>query len=659
MLRILFLSADPDNANRLNVADEMDDIRRSLYSRLREDQIRIEISIAASLTHLQAEFLRVKPHIVHFSGHGTKSGKLIFKNASGAAEAGSIQDIGSLFELHKKSIHCVVLNACYSEEQASAIVKHIDCTIGTTTAISDQTARTFAGIFYLALASGSTVQNAFRGGLLQLRLEKGFADDMIKLQYRQEIDPSAFYVIENPETRLNESEIQAIFQQKPKSEASRNTEFLKIDYIGKPIREREYHVLLSCKDANREVIDNLYYWLHDVASIPTWYDYIKLPGGSSIDKELEKALSNCRSIILVISKASIANGWVRKEYEAATEHQIRFTDFRIIPIRIEECELPDFIGSVNSIDLYNHGLTLDNINQLLFSLYYNDVGFEFGKPEVYVSRTWREDKPSEVELADHVCKLLINAGFRLIGDSKDQKGFYGKNSQDRIRSIISSCVGFAAILPDRERGKTSKHMLREIEIAMEDQIPSLIVAEPNVQLQDDIDRLAIRLDMQLAKEDKTGKLQTGIVRLRDDSSNKPVHPHYIFFATDFKSEHEKRNSLIKEHLQRITSMECIIANNVVEVPMQENIAAKISHAFMMMADISDGADDTLIEAGIATGAGLKENLHLVARGPPHKIPFMFSGKQILYYKEDLELMGLAHSIGYGYRRRVLNYEFSK
>lgn len=117
-----------------------------------------------------------------------------------------------------------------------------------------------------------------------------------------------------------------------------------------------------------------------------------------------------------------------------------------------------------------------------------------------------------------------------------------------------------------------------------------------------------------------------------------------------------RNSLIKEHLQRITSLECIVANKVNEVPAQESIVKKISNAFIMIADVSEGSDDTLVEAGIAIGAGLREKLHLVGREPLTNIPFMFSGKQIRAYSDDLGLMGIIHDIGYRYRRRVFNHE---
>ena len=40
------------------------------------------------------------------------------------------QALANLFELHKGNVECVLLNACYSEEQAQAIAKHIPVVIG-------------------------------------------------------------------------------------------------------------------------------------------------------------------------------------------------------------------------------------------------------------------------------------------------------------------------------------------------------------------------------------------------------------------------------------------------------------------------------------------------------------------------------------------------
>ncbi len=214
-----------------------------------------------------------------------------------------------------------------------------------------------------------------------------------------------------------------------------------------------------------------------------------------------------------------------------------------------------------------------------------------------------------------------------------------------------------AILPDRGRGTTSEPMLEEIQIAIGSNLPYLIIADPNVQLTDQLDKLSIRLEFRSIKSLGETTLQTGIGKLHEEW-RKPFQPHYVFFATDFCPDNKKRNRLIKEHIQRITCMECIIGDDIKEVPMQQTIISKISHAFMMIADISEENINTIIEAGIAIGSGLKENLHLIARGSRRDPYFMFADKQILCYADELELIGLIHRIAYRYRRRVLNYEYT-
>ena len=57
-----------------------------------------------------------------------------------------------------------MLNACYSELQAKAIAKHIDCVIGMSIAIGDSAAINFAIAFYQALGYGRDVRAAFELG---------------------------------------------------------------------------------------------------------------------------------------------------------------------------------------------------------------------------------------------------------------------------------------------------------------------------------------------------------------------------------------------------------------------------------------------------------------------------------------------------------------
>ena len=58
----------------------------------------------------------------------------------------------------------MVLNSCYSEEQAQAISKHIDFVVGMNESILDRAAIEFAIGFYDAIGSGRDIEDAFNFG---------------------------------------------------------------------------------------------------------------------------------------------------------------------------------------------------------------------------------------------------------------------------------------------------------------------------------------------------------------------------------------------------------------------------------------------------------------------------------------------------------------
>jgi hypothetical protein len=120
---------------------------------------------------LQECLLRFKPHIVHFSGHGSEEGEIYLQDSSGLSKPVSEKSLGKLFAVLKDNIRCVVLNACYSRTQADAIAAHIDAVVGMSTAIGDQAAISFSAAFYQALAYGRDLQTAFDLGTIQIDLE--------------------------------------------------------------------------------------------------------------------------------------------------------------------------------------------------------------------------------------------------------------------------------------------------------------------------------------------------------------------------------------------------------------------------------------------------------------------------------------------------------
>ena len=73
-----------------------------------------------------------------------------------------------------------MLNGCYSQVQAEAIVMHVPYVIGMKDAVSDRAAIEFAVGFYDALGSGESISFAFEMGKVAMALN-GTGDEEMPL----------------------------------------------------------------------------------------------------------------------------------------------------------------------------------------------------------------------------------------------------------------------------------------------------------------------------------------------------------------------------------------------------------------------------------------------------------------------------------------------
>jgi hypothetical protein len=422
------------------------------------------------------------------------------------------------------------------------------------------------------------------------------------------------------------------------------------------VYKRKFYAFLSHASVDKKLVDTIGSWLRE-AQIPVWYDAHHLPPGAQIVSHLSKAIRECRSMIIVLSKSSISSGWVLEEYEAAIgQRQLSKGAFTIIPIRIDDCDIPEFLETTRRIEIRGE-FDFDHAAELLLSLYYPDIDLELRKTrDVYVCRSWHTIPESEFTLANSVCNLFAKAGFRLVGDAEDQEVF----GEDRVGSIISSCGGLVAILPDRGKGQTSSFMIEEVELALNLGVPYVIVTESTVELPDLLVQGALtvaRISVDNIPNDRIVE-ETAVpgIRMMTDRWKNPAKPHYIFWGTDLDEEKEERNEVIKRMIERITAMPCVIGDDIRVPQIREAIRNQIANSFMMIADISNDNLNTCIEGGIALGA--KVRLNLLAQGARRDPPFMLDNNQLLFYKNDLELLGKIHKIVYPYRRKIINYELA-
>ena len=207
MRTILLLSANPKGTRQLRLDEEVKKIEAVLERARQRDEFRLVVKLAVTDADLLRALLDHEPEVVHFLGHGTGTGGgqqerdlgdsqdydpggLAFENEHGQVLPISGESLARLFKL-LPHVKCVVLNACYSEVQANAIVQHIDYVIGMNKAVGDEAAIKFAVGFYNALVAGKSYDIAFDFGCSAIDLG-GIPEHLTPvLKKRQNLDPAA------------------------------------------------------------------------------------------------------------------------------------------------------------------------------------------------------------------------------------------------------------------------------------------------------------------------------------------------------------------------------------------------------------------------------------------------------------------------------------
>jgi hypothetical protein len=171
-ISILFLAADPSDTSRLRLGEEFREIEEQLALAKQHGQYELVLpKLSLRPKDIARALLNEQPQIVHFSGHGTPEGALCLENESGNYHLVQPDALSALFEQFTNTVNCVLLNACYSDIQATAIAEHIPYVIGMNEAIGDRAAVAFALGFYQALGAGRTIEEAFKLGCVQIKLQ--------------------------------------------------------------------------------------------------------------------------------------------------------------------------------------------------------------------------------------------------------------------------------------------------------------------------------------------------------------------------------------------------------------------------------------------------------------------------------------------------------
>ncbi|MGD1865957.1 MAG: CHAT domain-containing protein [Phormidesmis sp.] len=185
--KLLLLAANPQDSTRARLDEEVRDISEGLQRSRHRDSFEITQRWAVRPRDFQRAMLEELPQIVHFSGHSKGDTGLYFENDLCQSAPVSSAALASLFQLFAKRarIECVVLNGCYSQAQAEAIVVHVPFVVGVPSAASAppekdtcrRAAIEFAVGFYDALGSGEPIDFAFESGKVSMALSGVGSED--------------------------------------------------------------------------------------------------------------------------------------------------------------------------------------------------------------------------------------------------------------------------------------------------------------------------------------------------------------------------------------------------------------------------------------------------------------------------------------------------
>lgn len=184
-LKILFLSASPDDQQKLQTDKEFRIIKEELIKgKMRDDFELLNPGLAITDESLLDE-LNHEPQILHFAGHGEKEG-LVIVDDNNQTQILPAKALSTLFQIGSDPIKLVILNACYSVEQAKVISEQDIFVIGISSTIKDEDALSFTTGFYKYLLKDGTleeevIRKALLSGRFLLEARYATAGSLIEL----------------------------------------------------------------------------------------------------------------------------------------------------------------------------------------------------------------------------------------------------------------------------------------------------------------------------------------------------------------------------------------------------------------------------------------------------------------------------------------------
>jgi len=203
--KILFLASNPSSTAQLRLGEEFREITEALERSKQREHFTLTSKWAVRVKDFRRAILENTPNILHFSGHGSSTvekeqgrglvlehkeedfGVILLEKEQGASKYVKGEAIANLIKLFANEIDCVVLNSCYSQKQAEAIIQYIPYVIGMGKSIADPSAIAFSTAFYEGIGAGKDIEFAFDYAKSSIDLEGLKGADTPQLMCNQKL----------------------------------------------------------------------------------------------------------------------------------------------------------------------------------------------------------------------------------------------------------------------------------------------------------------------------------------------------------------------------------------------------------------------------------------------------------------------------------------
>lgn len=178
--KILFISANPTDAGRLQTGKEHRIIKAAMERGSQRDKY---VFLPPQLSVTVQELVRAindQPQIVHFSGHGEEEG-IIITTDNNTAQVMPTRALKRLFKRLKGQTKVVLLNSCYSADQAKEISKYGMYVVGYNLPVGDLAAIGFAQGLYIGLGEGKSFEGAFDDAMIVLETQAAKYADRVEV----------------------------------------------------------------------------------------------------------------------------------------------------------------------------------------------------------------------------------------------------------------------------------------------------------------------------------------------------------------------------------------------------------------------------------------------------------------------------------------------